>query len=150
MDSDQKIKINSKDGLMNIGDEVTDIDGNPYGDGEVTIEVPGEGRMVLVISDSKIEKVREYEEEDGNKEETIIDRQSSTPAEFSERLDRIEKSIERMSSRFNTEFEKVNNQLNKTSATPTQFSRNDANAKQVGKITKESVKEAQKKYEQKY
>lgn len=146
----KKIKINSKDGLMNIGDEVTDIDGNPYGDGEVTIEVPGEGRMVLVISDSKIEKVREYEEAEGDKEETIIDRQSSTPAEFSERLNRIEQSIEKLASTFSSKFDDVNNQLKKTSATPTQFSRNDANAKQFGKITKESVKEAQKKYEQKY
>ena len=55
-------------------------------DGEITVDIPEEGKIVLVIKDGKIAEFKEYMDE---KPET----ETKTPDEFSQRLTALESSL---------------------------------------------------------
>jgi len=59
-------------------------------DGEITVDIPEEGKIVLVIKDGKIAEFKEYMDE---KPEETPETETKTPDEFSQRLTALESSL---------------------------------------------------------
>ena len=65
-------------------------DGTAVEDGEITVDIPEEGKIVLVIKDGKIAEFKEYMDE---KPEETPETETKTPDEFSQRLTALESSL---------------------------------------------------------
>lgn len=106
----EKITIKASGEEAAVGDEVVREDGSPVEDGEVIVDLGGEGKIILVIKDGKIAEFKEYTEEVKTEEEV-----SKTPDEFSRRLQAVEQSLG-----------EIKTLLSRQTKTPAQQERNDA------------------------
>lgn len=106
----EKITIKASGEEAAVGDEVVREDGSPVEDGEVIVDLGGEGKIILVIKDGKIAEFKEYTEEVKTEEEV-----SKTPDEFSRRLQAVEQSLG-----------EIKTLLSRQTKTPSQQERNDA------------------------
>lgn len=85
----EKITIKAAGEEAAVGDEVVKEDGTAVEDGEIVVDIPGEGKIVLVIKDGKIAEFKEYVEE----KEDEVEVETKTPDEFSARLEGLEKNV---------------------------------------------------------
>lgn len=85
----EKITIKAAGEEAAVGDEVVKEDGTAVEDGEIVVDIPGEGKIVLVIKDGKIAEFKEYVEE----KEDEVEVETKTPDEFSARLEGLEKAV---------------------------------------------------------
>ena len=86
----EKITIKAAGEEAAVGDEVVKEDGTAVEDGESTVDIPEEGKIVLVIKDGKIAEFKEYMDE---KPEETPETETKTPDEFSQRLTALESSL---------------------------------------------------------
>lgn len=86
----EKITIKAAGEEAAVGDEVVKEDGTAVEDGEITVNIPEEGKIVLVIKDGKIAEFKEYMDE---KPEETPETETKTPDEFSQRLTALESSL---------------------------------------------------------
>lgn len=85
----EKITIKAAGEEAAVGDEVVKEDGTAVEDGEIVVDIPGEGKIILVIKDGKIAEFKEYVDE----KPEDVEVETKTPDEFSARLDGLEKAV---------------------------------------------------------
>lgn len=141
-----KITIEAEGEVMAIGDKAFDDAGNPHPDGEVRIKVD-DTILVLRIEDGRIAEVKPSEDprdeqEDEIEDERRIGRETSrVPDEFSQRLDKMERTLFVMSQTLNG----INSQFSRMTPKPnTPAGGMPINGK--SKLSKEAVAEEAKKF----
>ena len=85
----EKITIKAAGEEAAVGDEVVKEDGTAVEDGEIVVDIPDEGKIILVIKDGKIAEFKEYMDE----KPEDVEVETKTPDEFSARLEGLEKNL---------------------------------------------------------
>lgn len=85
----EKITIKAAGEEAAVGDEVVKEDGTAVEDGEIVVDIPDEGKIILVIKDGKIAEFKEYMDE----KPEDVEVETKTPDEFSARLEGLEKTV---------------------------------------------------------
>lgn len=144
--SGDKITIEAAGDVMAIGDKVFDDAGNPHPDGEVRIKVD-DAILVLRIEDGRIAEVKPSEDPRGEQETEIEDERrigretSRVPDEFSQRFEKMERTLFVMGQTLNS----INAQFSRMTPKPNTPAGGMPSSSKT-KLSKEAVAEAAKKF----